>query len=170
MSEEIKRRIIRVFVNLIVLSLIITASGLSLPSIVAIFTILPREGLSLSSFIMLVLISVSTFFALRILLDIIRLVDLASSFLIKSIPGLNDRKRVSIIRALKEVMLAFLFVLLSSIISPFLLLVPNFGPWLLFGVTIIILSISLFLIYDAGKTLYAIFESWIQTIVDKISK
>jgi len=169
MSEDITKRVIRVLINLGVLALIVTVSGLSIPGIVALFSILPAEGLSLGSFLILVLVIISTFFALRILMDTIKLVDTASDLLVKHIPGLNDRKRISIIRALKEVILAFLLVLLNTVASPALLLIPRVGPWLSLGVSVIVLVVALVLIYDAGKTLYAIFESWVQFLTDKLA-
>jgi len=169
MSEDIKKRIIRIIINLGALALILTASGLSIPGIIALLSILPTSGLSVGSFLMLILVIISTFLALRVLLDALKLVDLGSDLLVKHIPGLNDRKRISIIRALKEVIIAFLLVLLSTAATPILLLIPSIGPWLSFGMSIIVLVTSLALIYDAGKTLYAIFESWIQLIIDRLA-
>ena len=169
MSEEIKERIIRVLINLGVLFLIVTASGLSIPSILASFSILPAQGLSFGTVFMLILVVISAFLALRILMDIMRLFDLTSEYLIKYIPGLKTGKGVSITRALKEIAFVLILVLLSTLISPVLLMIPHMGPWLALAVSLIILVTSVLLIYDAGRTLYAIFESGIQLFIDKLS-
>jgi hypothetical protein len=96
-------------------------------------------------------------------------VDLTSDFIIKYIPGLKIKKKISLEKALKEIFLVLILVLLMTIMSPILLNIPKFGPWIELSVSIIFIVISIILIYDASKTLYAIFQSAIQHFIDQVS-
>lgn len=169
MSEEIKKRTVRVLINSGILVLIVVALDLSIPGVLALIFLIPREGLSMGTALILILITATSFLALRILLDLIRLVDLTSDFMIKHIPGLGIGKKVSITRALKEVILVLILVLSTAVISPILLLIPQIGYWLVLGVSVASIVVSIILIYGAGKTLYAVFQSSIQLFINILS-
>jgi len=169
MSEEIKERIIRVLINSGILILITLALGLSIPGTLALISLIPKEGLSLSTALLLLLIMITAFLALRILLDLMRLVDLTIEYLTRHVPGLKAEKRISIIRALKEIALVLVLVLITTPASQALLLIPSIGSWLTIGLSAIVLVASIILIYDAGKTLYVIFESGIQLLIDRLA-
>jgi len=170
MSEEIRKRTVRVIVNAGILFLIVTITSFAIPGVLGLVTQIPREGLTIGSALGLLLIFVAAFFGLRILLDLIRLVDLVSDSLVAQIPGLKEGKPVSIVRALKELIAVLVMIVAASIASPLLLLVPGVG-WLLQVVVSVGLAIlSIILLYDAGRTLYAIFQSGIEFFVDRLSK
>jgi len=169
MSEEIKERVIRVLINSGILILITLALDLSIPGTLALISLIPKEGLSLDTALLLLLIMITAFLALRILLDLMRLVDLTSDYLTSHIPGLKVEKRISIMKALKEMFLVLILVLITTLVSPALLLIPSIGSWLTIGLSAIVLVACIILIYDAGKTLYVIFESGIQLLIDKLA-
>src|SRR4030042_110528 len=102
-------------------------------------------------------------------MDLIRLVDLTSDFLLLHIPGLRQERRVSIVRAFKELIVVVVLIVAATSLSPFLLLVRDIGFWLDTGVSLAFAGVSVVLIYDAGRTLYAIFESGIELLINKIS-
>lgn len=169
MSEEIKERVIRVLINSGILFLISIALNLSIPGTLALISLIPKEGLSLGTALLLLIIMITAFLALRILLDLMRLVDLTSDYLTSHIPGLRAEKRISIVKALKEMTLVLVLVLITTLASPALLLIPSLGSWLTIGLSAIVLVTSIILIYDAGKTLYVIFEAAIQVLIDKLA-
>ena len=169
MSEEIKERVIRVLINTGILILITIALDLSIPGTIALISLIPKEGLSLSTALLLLLIMITAFLALRILLDLMKLVDLTSDYLTSHIPGLKAERRISITKALKEIALVLVLVLITTLASPALLLIPRTGSWLTIGLSAIVLVTSIILIYDAGKTLYIIFELSMQLLIDKLA-
>jgi len=169
MSEEIRKRAIRVIVNSGILFLILTITSFTIPGVLGLVREIPREGLTIGSALGLLLVFVAAFFGLRMLLDLIRLVDLTSDFLVAQIPGLKAEKRVSIVRALKELIAVLVMVVAVSIASPFLLLVPRMGWLLQVGVSVGLAIPSIILLYDAGRTLYAVFQSGIELFIQRLS-
>ena len=115
------------------------------------------------------LVIIMAFLGLRVLMDLIRLVDLTSDYLLLHIPGLRPDKRVSIVRAFKELIIVVVLIVAATSVSPFLSLIRDIGFWLDLSVSLAFAGVSVILIYDAGRTLYAIFESGIGLLVDKIS-
>jgi len=168
-SEEIRKRAIRVILNSGILFLIVTITSFTIPGVLAVIREIPKEGLTIGSAMGLLLVFVAAFFALRMLLDIIRLVDLTSDFLIAQIPGLKAEKRVSIVRALKELVAVLVMVIAVSIASPLLLFVPGVGWLLQVAVSVGLAIPSIILLYDAGRTLYAIFQSGIELFIERLA-
>ena len=172
MSEngKVRTRVARVLINSGILFLLVTVTTFAVPGTLVLIREIPATGLTFASTIALLLIFLNAFFALRIVLDLIRLVDLTSSFLVAHIPGLKIEKRVSIVRALKEIIVVLIMTIVASIGNPLLLLVPQIG-WLLQLVLSIGLAIpAVILLYDAGKTLYAVFQSGIELLIDKLEE
>jgi len=169
MSEKVRERVIRVLFNFGILILITIALDLSIPGTLALISLIPKEGLTLSTALLLLLIMITVFLALRILLDLMRLIDLTSDYLTRHIPGLKTEKRISVTKAIKEIIFVLFIVLITTLASPALLLIPGIGSWLIIGVSAIALVTSMILIYDAGKTLFLIFESSIQLLTDKLA-
>jgi hypothetical protein len=172
MSEngKIRTRVARVLINSGILFLLVTLTPFAIPGTLALISEIPTAGLTFASTIALLLVFLNAIFALRIVLDLIKLVDLTSSFLVAHIPGLKIEKRVSIVRALKEIIVVLVMTIVASIGNPFLLLVPQVG-WLLQLVLSIGLAIpAIILLYDAGKTLYVIFQSGIEILIDKLEE
>ena len=169
MSDEIRKRAIRVIVNSGMFFLIVTITSFAIPGVFAIIREIPREGLTFGSAFGLLLVFVAAFFGIRLLLDLIRLVDLSSDFLVSQIPGLKEEKRISIVRALKELVIVLILVVVASIVTPFLALVPSFAFQFQVVVSVGLAIPSVILLYDAGKTLYAIFQSAIELFVDRLS-
>lgn len=169
MFNEIRTRVFRILVNTGIMVIIMVALNLFLPGALSLIFLIPQQGLTFTTTLVLLLIVIITFFALRILLDLIHLVDLTSIRFINKIPGLRTERKISIKRALKEIIIVLVLILVGTVSSPFLLLIPNVGGWFSLGISIVLLAISIILIYDAGKTLYAIFQSGIQLFVDKLA-
>lgn len=168
MRKEIEERILRVLMNtglIILIGLALSFLNISLPSIL---TIIPTGSFSLTVFLSLIIIVVLFFTALRITLDLIRLMDAVSSSFLRRIPGFNPEKGPSIIRALKELLAVFAITICVSLISPLIASIPNVGGWLSITLSIVAFAFSAVLMYDAGRTIYAAFESSIQILVDRI--
>lgn len=169
MSEEVERRVLRVLINSGLLAILILALTLVIPSFPSVVAVIPHEGFTLTIAVALLAIIVIFFTALRIIMDLTKLIDAASALLLRHIPGFNPEKGSSTVRALKELMLVFIIALTASLISPMISSMPGVGGWAGLTLTIAALALSLILMYDAGKTLYAIFQSSIQLLIDRIA-
>jgi hypothetical protein len=169
MSEEIRKRAVRVIANTGMLLLIVAITSFAIPGVLAVIGQIPRVGLTVGSAVGLLLVFVAAFFSLRTLLDLIRLVDLVSDFVVSRIPGLRVQRRVSIIRALKELIVVLVLIVGVSLVSPFLILIPDFGFQLQLAISIGFAIPSIILLYDAGKTLYAVFQSMIEFLIERLS-
>jgi len=168
MSEEMRKRAVRVIANTGMLLLIVAITSLAIPGVLAVIAQIPRIGLTVGSAVGLLLVFIAAFFSLRTLLDLIRLVDLVSDFVVSRIPGLRVQRRVSIIRALKELIVVLVLIVGVSLVSPFLILIPDFGFQLQVAISIGFAVPSIILLYDAGKTLYAVFQSMIEFIIERL--
>jgi len=146
-----------------------TVASIALPDALLQVRQIPIQGLGYRSATGLLLVIIMSFLGLRVLMDLIRLVDLTSDFLLLHIPGLRQERRVSIVRAFKELIVVVVLIVAATSLSPFLLLVQDIGFWLDTGVSLAFAGVSVVLIYDAGRTLYAIFESGIELLINKIS-
>jgi hypothetical protein len=169
MLNEIRTRVFRILVNTGIMIIIMVALNLFLPGALSLVFLIPQQGLTFTTALVLLLIVIVTFFALRVLLDLIRLVDLMSNRFVNQIPGLRSERKISIKRALKEIMLVLVLILVATASSPLLLLIPNVGGWISVALSLVLLAVCIILIYDAGKTLYAVFQSGIQLFVDKLA-
>jgi len=169
LKREIEGRILRILANIGILALMILALSFLNINIPSILTVIPQEGFTVVAALTLMITVILFFIALRIILDLIRLVDIASNTLLKRIPGFNPDRSPSIIRALKEIAIVFLLAIAISITTPLTSSIPGVGGWLSIALTIAAFTFSLILLYDAGKTIYAAFETSIQTLIDKIT-
>ncbi len=169
LREEVEKRILRILINVSLIAVIVLALSfldISFPNIIV---LIPREGFTLTIALALLVIIILFFIALRILLDLTKLIDMASVSLLRHIPGFNLEKESSIIRALKELVIVFIIAIAVSIASPIISSVPGVGGWIGLAVSLTGLALSLALMYDAGKTLYTAFESSIQLLIDRIT-
>ena len=168
LAEEVKKRVLRITLNSTVLIVLAIALNITIPGALAIISSIPSEGLSLSTALILLLVIVMAFQALRIILDLVRLVDLFSELLVKHIPGLKTEGKVSVVKALKEIIIVIVIVIITTAVFPFTLLIPELEPWLSIAVSMTSIIISIILLYDAGKTLYAVFQSGLDFFIDRI--
>lgn len=167
---KVRTRVARVLLNSGILFLLVTVTTFTIPGTLVLVREIPTTGLTIASAIALLLIFMGAFLGLRIVLDLMRLVDLTSSFLVAHIPGLKIEKRVSIVRALKEIIVVLIMAVAATIGNPFLLLVPQVGWWLQLVLSIGLAVPAVILLYDAGRTLYAVFQSAIEILIDKLEE
>lgn len=166
--EDVERRVLRVLINIGLIFLMILALGFLNISFSSIITVIPYGGFTLASAVALIAVIILFFIALRIVLDLIRLIDVASETILKHIPGFNPAKSSSLIRALKELLAIFIVAIAASISSPLVSSIPEVGGWLNIALSLAALVFSIILAYDAGRTIYAAFESSIQLLIDRI--
>lgn len=168
LREEVEKRIIRVLINaglIFLITFILSFLNINFSSILA---IIPAGGFTLATAASLIAVIILFFISLRIILDLIRLVDIASNLLLKYIPGFNPEKSSSVVRALKELLIIFVIAMLVSLASPIISAIPNIGGWLNLAISIAAFAFSIILMYDAGRTIYTAFESSIQALIDHI--
>ncbi|MEM2960083.1 MAG: hypothetical protein QXU67_00595 [Candidatus Bathyarchaeia archaeon] len=168
MREEVEKRVLRVLINTGLIFIIGLALGFLNISFSSILAVIPVGGFSLTMALALIAVIVLFFMALRVVLDLIRLIDFASETLLKHIPGFNPEKSPSVVRALKELLVVFVVTIMVSVASPLISSVPNIGGWFSLAISIAAFAFSVILMYDAGRTIYAAFESSIQALIDRI--
>lgn len=167
LAEEIKKRVLRILLNSTVLAVLAVSLNITIPGALAIIRLIPQEGFSVTTAFMLILIIVMAFQALRIILDLVRLVDSVSDFLVKRIPGLKSGGKISVVKALKEIIIVIIITILTTTLLPLSLLTLDVPPQLTIGISILSIVISIILIYDAGKTLYAVLQAGFEFFIEK---
>ena len=167
LTEEIKRRVLRIILNSAVLVVLTIALNITLPGALAIIRLIPQEGFTVTTAFLLLFIIVMAFQALRIILDLVRLVDAVSAVLVKRIPGLKSEGKISVVKALKEIIIVVVIIILTTTLLPLSLFMPGFPPQLTIGFSILSIAVSIILIYDAGKTLYALLQAGLEFFIEK---
>lgn len=167
LAEELKKRVLRIILNSIILVVLTISLNITIPGALVVIRLIPQEGFSITTALMLLFIIVMAFQALRIILDLVRLVDFISDFIVKHIPGLKSGGKISVIKALKEISIVLIIIILTTILLPLSLLSPDIPLQLIIGFSIISIAISVILIYDAGKTLYAILQAGLGFFIEK---
>ncbi|MEM2342193.1 MAG: hypothetical protein QXX94_02320 [Candidatus Bathyarchaeia archaeon] len=168
LREEVEKRVLRVLINSGIIFLLILSLSFLNVSLSSILIIVPAGGFTFTIAIALIIVIVLFFMSLRVILDLIRLIDLASESLLKHIPGFNPNKSPSVVRALKELLIIFAIAIVISVTSPLLSSIPNIGGWLSLAISLVAFAFSMILMYDAGRTIYTAFESSIQALIDRI--
>ena len=87
MSDEVCKRTVRVVANGLIFFFILTVMSIALPDALLLVRRVPMQGLSYCSAVGLLLVIIMAFLGLRVLMDLIRLVDLTSDYLLLHIPG-----------------------------------------------------------------------------------
>ncbi|MEM2094226.1 MAG: hypothetical protein QXI32_02890 [Candidatus Bathyarchaeia archaeon] len=169
MLSEICKRLLRILVNGVAFFFMMTVMTIVFPDVLFLIRQIPTQGLSYKSAIGLLLVVITTFLGLRVMIDLIRLVDITSEYLLVHIPGLRQDRRISLMKAIKELAIVVILIIAATSISPILAHIPDIGLWLDLGFSITLAGLSIILIYDAGRTLYAVFQSWIELILDRFS-
>jgi len=168
LREEIEKRILRILINAGLIFLIVFALSFFNISLSSILIIASPSGFTLATAAALIIVIVLFFMVLRVILDLIRVIDVASGSILRYIPGFNPKNEPAIVRALKELLTIFVVAILVSIASPLISSIPEIGGWLSLVVSAAAFIFSIILMYDAGRTIYAAFESSIQAIIDRI--
>ena len=114
LAEEIKKRVLRILLNSTVLAVLVVSLNITIPGALAIIRLIPQEGFSMTTAFMLIFIIVMAFQALRIILDLVRLVDSVSDFLVKYVPGLKSGGKISVVKALKEIIIVIIITILTT--------------------------------------------------------
>jgi len=169
LREEVEKRVLRILINLALTVAIFLALSFLIPSFPYVIILIPREGFTLTIALALLATIILFFLALRVILDLTKLVDMASVSVLRRIPGFSPEKGSSIVRALKELMIVFIIAITVSVASPLISSIPRIGGWIGLAVSISCLALSLALMYDAGKTFYTAFESSIQLLIDRMT-
>ncbi len=167
LTEEIKKRVLRIILNSAVLVVLTIALNITLPGALAIIRLIPQEGFTVTTAFLLLFIIVMAFQALRIILDLVRLVDAVSAVLVNRIPGLKSEGKISVVKALKEIIIVIIIIILTTTLLPLSLFTPGFPPQLTIGISIFSIAVSIILIYDAGKTLYALLQAGLEFFIEK---
>ena len=169
MTTGITKRFIRFLVNSTVVTLLIRASNLTIPGVVAAISFLPVNGLSVNTTIVLLIGIILTFQGLRVVLDLVHLLDFASNFFVSHVPGLREEHDISVIKAVKELLIVLFLILTTTVLSLACASIPGFPYWATIGMYSVSITISGAFIYDAAKTFYTVSQSSLELLLDKFS-
>jgi hypothetical protein len=152
-GEEIRRRIPRIVMNLImviifwIISVFIppTLSGLTIPGI----------NQSASLLVWILTIVIIGIFLVRALSDALVLGDVLTDVLVKRL-GIKEERSPK--RAAREFVYMIIIVLIVTAISPLLATIPDYGYYFSTAATYIGLGLIIIFIYDIGRIIYTIIE------------
>lgn len=159
-ASEIRTRLPRVIVNLMIVLGLLFAITVVMPSLTATVGMIPRIGLNLSALLPLIAWIVIGLIVFRMLDDTRIVLDLISKNLVDMFSG--DAKKCAD-RVLRDVLFAVLIVIFFAIVSPFASDVPATVRTILYLLSILLPFIFL---YDAGRIL----SEHVRFIADSIAE
>ena len=164
-SEEIKKRLPRLFMN-IIFGFIFWMMSVFIPPTLSEITI-PGLETQASFLIWILMIVIMGIFLIRVLSDALILGDIFTDVFVKKI-GIKEERSPK--RAAREVVYIIVIVLIVTAISPIVSTVQDYGFYLSTIVTYIGLGLVIVFIYDIGRILYTIIENKAEAIAEQLIK
>jgi cation transport ATPase len=164
-GEEIKKRLPRLFMNIII-GFIFWTMSVFIPPTLSEITI-PGLGTQASFLIWILMIVIMGIFLIRVLTDALILGDIFTDVFVNKI-GIKEERSPK--RAAREVVYIILIVLVVTAISPIVSTVQEYGFYLSTILTYIGLGLVIVFIYDIGRILYTIIENKAEAIAEQLTK
>jgi cation transport ATPase len=164
-GEEIRRRLPRLFMNIII-GFIFWMMSVFIPPTLSEITI-PGIGTQASFLVWILMIIVMGIFLIRILSDALILGDIFTDVFVSKI-GIKEERSPK--RAAREVVYIIVIVLVVTAISPIVSTIQDYGFYLSTGITYIGLGLVIVFIYDIGRILYTIIENKAESIADQLTR
>jgi voltage-gated potassium channel len=159
-ANEIRVRLPKVTLNVLIILGLLFAVTVVLPSLTAVWTLVPHVGSALGALLPIVAWIVIAMIVFSIMDDVRVLLNISSEVLTGLFPGVKGR---DLNRVVKDIVYAIAAVISLTIISQFTTGAPPLVKSLLSVVTIVI---PVFFLYDAGRILY----KHLTVIVDRIAE
>lgn len=170
--DELRERLPRLAANLTLAVGIYIVTFLVSPLFTVFNPVLPTINVSISELVRLVLYMMIALFGVRIVVDLMRLIDVGSSVLISRLPGMKGETEVSIRRALKDVVYIIIVILVVWPVLPILSGafsgVPLFGGYISSAASLIVLGVILFFLYDISRTIHTIVSAQAMDITELV--
>ena len=164
-GEEIKKRLPRLFMN-IILGFIFWMMSVFIPPTLS-EIIIPGLGTQASFLIWILMIVIMGIFLIRVLSDALILGDIFTDVFVNKI-GIKEERSPK--RAAREVVYIIVIVLVVTAISPIVSTVQDYGFYLSTIVTYVGLGLVIVFIYDIGRILYTIIENKAEAIAEQLTK
>jgi cation transport ATPase len=164
-GEEIRRRLPRLFMN-IILGFIFWMMSVFIPPTLSEITI-PGIGTQASFLVWILMILLMGIFLIRVLSDALILGDIFTDVFVSKI-GIKEERSPK--RAAREVVYIIVIVLLVTAISPIVSTIQDYGFYLSTATTYIGLGLVIVFIYDIGRILYTIIENKAEAIAEQLTK
>ncbi|MCW3998087.1 MAG: hypothetical protein NWF10_05910 [Candidatus Bathyarchaeota archaeon] len=164
-GEEIRRRLPRLFMN-IILGFIFWMMSVFIPPTLSEIAI-PGIGTQASFLVWILMIIVMGIFLIRVLSDALVLGDIFTDVFVSKI-GIKEERSPK--RAAREVVYIIVIVLVVTAISPIVSTIQDYGFYLSTVLTYIGLGLIIVFIYDIGRILYTIIENKAEAIAEQLTK
>jgi len=160
-ANEIRVRMPKVLLNLMVIFGLFVAVTVVMPSLTALMNLIPHGGGVIATILPLMVWMVIGLITFSMLEDIRILLNVMSGILAELLPGKTNGKGLG--RALKDIIYAGIIVLLLAIVSPF----TSGAPALVRNaLSVLAVALPIFFIYDASTILYR----YLSIVVDRLSE
>jgi voltage-gated potassium channel len=163
-ANEVRVRLPKVLLNALIILGLLFGVTVVLPSLTAIWTLIPHVGSALSTLLPLVAWIVIALIVFSILDDVRVLFNIASEALTGLFPGVGEGGNLN--RALKDIIYAVVTVIFFTILSPFTAGTPAMARSLL---SILAIVIPVFFLYDAGRILYKQVSILVDRVTEKVA-
>jgi hypothetical protein len=164
-GEEIRRRLPRIVMNLI-MTLIFWVISVIIPPTLTSLTI-PGINTEASLLVWILTIVIMSIFLIRALSDALVLGDVLTDVLVKRL-GIKEERSSK--RAAREFAYILITVLVVTAVSPLLATIQNVGYYLSTATIYIGLGLTIIFIYDIGRIIYKIIEEKADSFADLLSQ
>lgn len=164
--EEIRRRVPRLTMSLIMVSIFLVISVVVPPTISNIT--IPGLEMNAGFLIWIITTVITAIFLIRALSDALVLGDIITDIIIRRM-GIKEERSPK--RAARDLIYIIVIILIATAVLPFInTLEGDIRYWLSTFTIYSALGIILILIYDIGRILYRIVEQRAESLADRLSK
>jgi hypothetical protein len=154
LGNKIRQKLPKILLNLAVLFSVWFIATLISPAVQSLGSVIPGAQISTGFLIIASLIVVMMFFAIAVIQDTLAVADALAETLVHLAPLMKKEEASDIKKAIKEIVLALVLILLTPFLPGMLALIPVIGQMLATIAIWFIVIVSLALFWAAGKILY----------------
>ncbi len=169
LGNRIRQKLPRIILNLAVLFSVWFIATLVSPAVQSLGSVIPGAQISTGFLVIASLIVVMLYFAIAVIQDVLALADTAAETIVGYAPLVRGSEAADLKKAIKEIVLALVLILLTPFLPGMLALIPVVGQMLATISIWFIVAVSLALFWAAGKILYKDLSKYTSHIADVVA-
>lgn len=169
LGNAIRKKLPRIILNLAVLFCIWFIATLISPAVQSLGAVIPGSQVSTGFLVIVTMVIIMAYFAVSIIQDVMVIAEAAADTIVHSTPLIKPTEANDVKKAIKEVVMAIVLVLLTPFLPGTIALIPVLGPTLATVTLFVLVAAALGLFWAAGKILYKELSHYTNHIADVVA-
>ncbi|MFH0962015.1 MAG: hypothetical protein V1820_05000 [archaeon] len=169
LGNKIRTKLPRVILNLAVMFSIWFVATLISPAVQSLGAVIPGSQVSTGFLVIVSMVVVILYFAIAVIQDVVAIAETAAETFVHLTPMIKETEANSVKKAIKEIVIAILLVLLTPFIPGTLALIPVIGPTIATVVLFVLIGAALSLFWASGRIFYKELSRYTNHIADIVA-